>query len=379
MPRKPKNGNKFPLNLHPTGQWRKQIRGKDYYFGTDRDAALAEYLEVKDDLEAGKGSEPVVEGGTTGVAALVNAFLESKRGRIATGELTAGTWSQYRGVCRRVVEVFGREKDVAELRPDDFARLRAEAAKRLGPRTLGQFTVIVRSIFGWGYETERLEVPVRFGPDFAPPPRRVVRLARAAKGPNLIGSADLARMIAAADPAMRAMLYLGINAAYGPSDCSRLNRADLEREPGWLAGNRVKTGTARRCPLWPETMEALKAAGEGRPKAKSKEDEDAVFLTTMGNRFVVHTDRGDRAISRKDTIAPAFARLAKACGVNLVGRFYTLRHTFRTVADATLDTPAVRMVMGHSDGDIDDAYRERIDDARLIRVTEAVRAWLLAG
>ena len=34
------------------------------------------------------------------------------------------------------------------------------------------------------------------------------------------------------------------------------------------------------------------------------------------------------------------------------------------------------MIMGHSDGSIDDSYRERIDDARLLKVTDHVREWV---
>lgn len=53
--------------------------------------------------------------------------------------------------------------------------------------------------------------------------------------------------------------------------------------------------------------------------------------------------------------------------------FYTLRHVFRTVADATHDVPAIRLVMGHVDGSIDDV---RIDDGRLVVVSEHLRHWL---
>ena len=56
--------------------------------------------------------------------------------------------------------------------------------------------------------------------------------------------------------------------------------------------------------------------------------------------------------------------------------FYSLRHTFRTVADATRDFPAVRLVMGNADETIDGVYRERIDDTRLAAIAEYVRAWL---
>ena len=56
--------------------------------------------------------------------------------------------------------------------------------------------------------------------------------------------------------------------------------------------------------------------------------------------------------------------------------FYALRHTFRTVADATKDFPAIRLIMGHADQSIDDVYREGIEDSRLVAVTDHVRQWL---
>jgi integrase len=49
---------------------------------------------------------------------------------------------------------------------------------------------------------------------------------------------------------------------------------------------------------------------------------------------------------------------------------YTARHVFRTIADETLDFPAVNLVMGHSDESMAARYRERISDDRLRRVSE---------
>ena len=36
--------DKFPLTLHPTGQYCKKIRGKIRYFGKDKKKALEKYL-----------------------------------------------------------------------------------------------------------------------------------------------------------------------------------------------------------------------------------------------------------------------------------------------------------------------------------------------
>lgn len=37
--------DKFPLTLHLTGQYCKKIKGKLYYFGSDKKLALQRYLE----------------------------------------------------------------------------------------------------------------------------------------------------------------------------------------------------------------------------------------------------------------------------------------------------------------------------------------------
>ena len=58
-----------------------------------------------------------------------------------------------------------------------------------------------------------------------------------------------------------------------------------------------------------------------------------------------------------------------AAGTTFNGRkglgFYQLRHTFRTIADATKDFPAIRLIMGHVDSSIDDTYREEISSSQL--------------
>lgn len=46
--------DKFPLTLHPTGQYCKKIKGKIYYFGSDKKQALERYLDQATYLHGGR-------------------------------------------------------------------------------------------------------------------------------------------------------------------------------------------------------------------------------------------------------------------------------------------------------------------------------------
>lgn len=58
---------------------------------------------------------------------------------------------------------------------------------------------------------------------------------------------------------------------------------------------------------------------------------------------------------------------------------YTLRHVFRTVADAAKDQPAADHIMGQETPNMAAVYRDRIADDRLHAVSDHVRKWLFAG
>jgi integrase len=70
-------------------------------------------------------------------------------------------------------------------------------------------------------------------------------------------------------------------------------------------------------------------------------------------------------------------KLLNKLGINGHRNLYTLRHTFRTIADLARDQPAADFIMGHESPHMSTHYRERISDERLRAVTGPVRAWLL--
>jgi integrase len=364
----------FPLTAHPAGYWCKKVRGKLHYFGpwADPDGALKKYLEQKDDLHAGRKPRPDV-GGTT-VKDVANAFLNAKKALVDAGELSPRTWADYKQVCDLVVAHLGKSRLAGDVGPDDFAALRNKVARKWGPHRLGSKLIqYTRCLFKHAHDAGLLDRPARFGPGFKRPSKKVLRLNRAEGGPKLFAAAEVRRMIDAAGPQLKAMLLLGINAGHGNSDCGNLPLSAVDLEAGVIDFPRPKTGIPRRCPLWPETVAALREALARRPAPKDEADAGLVFVTKYGGRW--DKDTSTNPVSQET------GKLLKALGIN--GRkglgFYTLRHTFRTIADEVKDQPAADFIMGHEVPHMSAVYRETISDERLRAVTDHVRAWLFGG
>src|SRR5262245_15286135 len=137
MPRKKKTAKpypEFPLFRHATGQWAKKIKGRLFYFGVDRDAALKKYFDQKDDLHAGR--DPRRQDDSLTIRDLCNEFLTAKKHQQDAGELSSRSFRDYYRVCETLLKFFGRAWPVASLRPEDFQRFRADLAKTRGPVAL---------------------------------------------------------------------------------------------------------------------------------------------------------------------------------------------------------------------------------------------------
>lgn len=363
----------FPLFAHAAGVWAKKIRGKLHYFGpwSDPDGALKKYLAEKDALHAGRKPRPETEGMT--VKDLANDFLNAKQALVDAGELSPRTWADYKQVCDLVVAHLGKGR-LADVDPDDFSTLRNKVAKTWGPHRLGSKLIqYTRCLFKHALDAGLIDRPARFGPGFKRPAKKVLRLNRAEQGPKLFTADEIRRLVGAAGVQLKAMLLLGINCGFGNADVGNLPLSALDLEAGMIDYPRPKTGIARRCPLWPQTVEAIRDALAARPAPKNDEDAGLVFITKYGAGWCKDTST--------NPISQETGKLLKA--LHVTGRkglgFYTLRHVFRAVADETKDQPGVDFIMGHEVPHVSSGYRETISDERLRAVAEHVRAWLFTG
>lgn len=366
----------FPLTPHPTGRWCKKVRGKVRFFGPwrDPDGALAEWLRVKDDLLAGRKPRPKGQAAGVTVRLLCDSYLARKEQLRDNREIKPRTFDDAFKAALRVADAFGRDRVVTDLTADDFAELRAQLAKKLGPVALGIEIQRIRSIFKFGFDDGILDNPVRFGTGFAKPSRKVVRLESAKRGRLDLQAAEIRTLIDAAETAMKAMVLLAVNCGLGNEDVGTLPKSGLSLTTGWLDFPRPKTGIIRRAKLWPETVDALTEAIAKRPKPKDPADDGFVFITRLGNPW-------GKVKAGNNPVSLVFKRLLVDAKIWRPGLgFYSLRRTFETVAGATADQVAVDHIMGHSPdaNDMGARYRQGVDDDRLERVATFVRGWLFA-
>lgn len=362
----------FPLFPHATKRWAKKIRRRTIYFGpwSDPDAALAKYEAEKDALHAGKKprADPEADPDALTMKTLANAFLNHKQALLDAGELAPRTWLKYKDVADLLVKEFGKQRVVIDLGQDDFAQLRNKMAKRWGSLRVRDFIQQIRSVFKHGYDVGLMATPFRFGPGFARPSKKTLRLERAAKGSRMFEANELRDIINSASQPLKSMVLLAINCGFGNADCGTLPRSALDLDGGWVNYHRPKTGISRRCALWPVTVDALRDALANRPQPKDPADAGLVFLTVRGASW--HKAINDCPIGKE------MKKLLNALNINGARNFYATRHSFETVGGETKDQVAVNSIMGHADESMSAAYRERISDERLRAVAEHVRGWL---
>lgn len=365
MPTKPPKPYKtFPLTPHNNGRWCKKVKGRIVYFGKWADdptgeKALAQYLAERDDLHAGRRPRSK-DTGELKLKDALNAFLSAKLEQQNAGELAERGYNDYVRVCDIVADSIGKHRTLSDIDHIDLDKVRAALAvgkrgEALAPNTLTVDLQRARSIFAFANE-HLLDKPIKYKRPLKSPPARLIRQAANKLGPRMFEAAELRTIIEAARPKMRAVIYLGINCAFGPKDCLALTHDKLDLAGRWVNHPRPKTHTLRRAPLWPETVAALQNVGS--------------------ERYVI------AAYSRANNCAlsNAFRKLMEKLGMyrKQVTTLYSLRRTFETVAATTGDQLSIDMIMGHAaeQNDMAAVYRQKVYDAGLLKVSNHVRDWL---
>jgi hypothetical protein len=103
------------LTLHKTGQYCKKIKGKLYYFGSDKKKALQRYLDEAAALHAGRSPTPDSTNANTTIFSLSNLYLEHQESKVQVKELTARHYDDQVNSLRVFVRFLGRHRRLNEI------------------------------------------------------------------------------------------------------------------------------------------------------------------------------------------------------------------------------------------------------------------------
>jgi integrase len=346
-PNKPEGSPLFP---HSAGKWAKKIGGKLRYFGRwdDYPSALAEYQQFM------APPEEVLT-----LRRACNLFLSAKDAKVKGGELAPRSFKEYHDTCKRFIAFAGGETPVAALAPDVFSAFKNARAERWNLVAVGNEVTRIRSMFKWLFEAREIADPMHFGPDFKRPSAKSVRRHKRLQGKRMFSPEQIHLLLDECGLQLRSMVLLGVNCGFGNTDCALLPLDALK--DGWIDFPRPKTEVDRLIPLWPETLEAIE---DWLARRYKPEGHNGLFVLPGGRSW----DHPGNPIAKQVNQA------IRRAGVG--GSFYSLRRTFRTVADGSKDQVAVNAIMGHVDPSMGAVYRQGIAPERLMAVTTYVRQWL---
>jgi len=100
--------DKFPLTLHPTGQYCKKIKGKIRYFGTDKKKAVERYLTQATYLHGAQSLLQKASNGKMTLKQLCDLYLQYQHSRVLAGNLTPKHYNDQIGSLNRLMSFLGQ-------------------------------------------------------------------------------------------------------------------------------------------------------------------------------------------------------------------------------------------------------------------------------
>jgi len=360
--------DKFPLTLHPTGQYCKKIKGKLYYFGTDKKIALQRYLEQASHLHAGRQHKTTSSKDDITIGNLCNLYLEHQNSKVQFEQLTADHHRDQLKSLRMLVLFLGQHRLLSEISTLDLQNFKKKLLKSYSSAHRVNLNIgIMKAMFHWARKNEVVEN--------IPNIDAISKVKVVQKDRPTFSAKQIEKLLNAADAQMKAMVLLGLNCGFGCTDCAQLTWRDIDLESTRVRLPRNKTGIARNLPLWPETVHALTAL----PRRG-----DLIFYTRRGNPCVRTTSSvgkdGIVKYTSDNYIAKKFSKLKKAADIKTekgVG-FYTLRRTAATLAARSGDPFAVQKLLGHADLKMATTYVQDVSEQTDL-VVNNVRKLIIQG
>jgi len=242
--------DKFPLTLHPTGQYCKKIKGKIRYFGKDKKKALEKYLAQSTYMHGPQSLAEKISNGKMTLRQLCNLYLQYQNSRVLVGDITAKHYNDSKYSLDRLMAFLGpgcRIENISTLDLQNYKRKLQSSYPSIDRQNL--HIGIMKAMFHWARKNDVLESIPNIDTISKD---RVVH-----KEKYTFNKKQIRKLLSAADEKMKAMIWLGLNCGFGCTDCSKLQWKDIDFKNNRVNLPRHKTKIGRNLPLWPETINAL--------------------------------------------------------------------------------------------------------------------------
>ena len=187
---------------------------------------------------------------------------------------------------RRFVRYIGSNTRISEIIPPDLQGYLKKLVKEgKAPSTINNHVSVIKAVFHWA-ENNQIVSKI--------PNIKILKKIPIKKTKKQIFTTDqINALLSNANAKMKAMIWLGLNCAFGCTDCAELLWENIDFDNKRVNFPRPKSGVERNLPLWKQTILAL----EEIPK-----EGETVFLTQKGNKYV----RVDQKIKPDGTVKTVF-------------------------------------------------------------------------
>lgn len=148
--------DKFILRMHASGNWSKTINSKQYYFGKDKQKALAKYERLIASMEVKR------PGAILRLDTLANSYLRYVQSRVRSGDVTQHTFESSHNACRHLIEQFGKRTPVLSVKAIDWTNFHVALSGKLAPASVALNVSIIRTMCVWAHRNELLREMPRF-------------------------------------------------------------------------------------------------------------------------------------------------------------------------------------------------------------------------
>jgi len=150
--------DKFPLTLHPTGQYCKKIKGRVRYFGNDKKQALQRYLGQATYLHGCHRSMQKASNGKMTLKELCDLYLKYQDSKVLADELTPKHHNDQISSVRKLTSFLGQGRKIESISTLDLQNYKRKLQGAYGSVCrLNLHISIMKSMFHWASKNDILE------------------------------------------------------------------------------------------------------------------------------------------------------------------------------------------------------------------------------